>query len=63
MTIVAELVDAVVGGDRHRDTHALEMLSPVGRSISALTIDNTEAGFGSAITWLVGHAAGPRSST
>jgi hypothetical protein len=27
--MVAEMVDAVVGGDTHKDTHMLEMLSPV----------------------------------
>ncbi len=26
MPLVAEVVDAVVGGDTHRDTHALERL-------------------------------------
>ena len=60
MPIVAELVDAVVGGDTHRDTHALEMLTPVGGSISSLTIDNTEAGFATAIAWLVDNAPGSR---
>ena len=60
MPIVAELVDAVVGGDTHRDTHTLEMLTPVGGSISSLTIDNTEAGFATAIAWLVDNAPGSR---
>ena len=31
MTMLAEVVDAVVGGDTHRDTHALEMVAPNGR--------------------------------
>jgi len=30
MTMVADTVDAVIGGDTHRDTHALEMTAPNG---------------------------------
>jgi transposase len=56
MAIVAEVVDAVVGGD----THTFEMLTPVGGSISTLTIDNTDAGFATAIAWMVDHAPGQR---
>jgi hypothetical protein len=41
MPIVAELVDAV-GGDTHRDTHTLEMVTPVGVTIATLAIDNDE---------------------
>ena len=60
MPIVAEVVDAVVGGDTHRDTHTLEMLTPVGGSVATLTIDNNEAGFAAAIAWIVDHAPGGR---
>ena len=34
MTMLAEVVDAVIGGDTHRDTHALEMLAPNGATIA-----------------------------
>lgn len=40
MPLVAEVVDAVVGGDTHRDTHALELtaldgeFSGVGRGLA-----------------------------
>ena len=42
--MLAEVVDAVVGGDTHRDTHALEMLAPNGATISTLAIDNDDGG-------------------
>lgn len=58
MPLVAEVVDAVVGGDTHRDTHALEMTAPTGATISALEINNDEAGFAEALAWLVEHAPG-----
>lgn len=38
--MLAEIVDAVIGGDTHRDTHALEMLASNGTTISAKVVDN-----------------------
>jgi len=58
--MVAELVDAVVGGDTHRDTHTLEMVTPVGATIATLTIDNDEAAFAAVVVWIAEHAPGPR---
>ena len=58
--MLAEVVDAVVGGDTHRDTHALEMLAPNGATISTLAIDNDDDGFVEAIAWIAEHATGPR---
>lgn len=60
MAMVAEVVDAVVGGDTHEDTHTLEMLSPVGATLSVICVDNDEAGFAEAIRWMRQHAPGPR---
>ena len=45
MTMLAEVVDAVIGGDTHRDTHALEMLAPNGATITTLAIANDDEGF------------------
>lgn len=59
MAMVAEMVDAVVGGDTHKNTHTLEMLSPVGASIATLEIANDEAGFAAALAWIGEHAPGP----
>jgi transposase len=60
MTMLAEVVDAVVGGDTHRDTHALEMLAPNGTTIATLAISNDDDGFAEAIAWIAEHAPGPR---
>ena len=60
MTMLAAVVDAVVGGDTHRDTHALEMLAPNGTAIATLAISNDDDGFAEAIAWIAEHAPGPR---
>ena len=58
--MLADEVDAVVGGDTHRDSHALEMVAPTGATISTLTIGNDEAGFTDAVSWIADNAPGPR---
>lgn len=60
MTMLAETVDAVVGGDTHRDTHTLEIASAVGAPISTLTISNDVAGYAAAVDWIARYAPGPR---
>ena len=60
MTMLAEVVDAVVGGDTHRDTHALEMLAPNGTTIATLAISNDDDGFAGAIAWIAENTPGPR---
>lgn len=60
MAMLADVVDAVIGGDTHRDTHTLEMTSPTGATISVCTIANTAAGFAEALGWIADHAPGER---
>jgi transposase len=60
MTMLAEEVDAVIGGDTHRDSHALEMATPTGATISTVEIRNDDSGFADAIAWIAAHAPGPR---
>ncbi len=60
MPLVAEVVDAVVGGDTHRDTHALEMTAPTGARIATLTVDNDDQGYAEVLAWIAEHAPGPR---
>lgn len=60
MPILAELVDAVIGADTHRDTHTLEMCSPSGATLSTITVANTDAGFTDALTWVAEYAPGPQ---
>jgi transposase len=58
--MVAEVVEAVVGGDTHRDSHALQMLTPTGVELAACTISNDDAGFAAAMAWIAEHAPGGR---
>lgn len=58
MPMVAQEVDAVVGGDTHRDTHSLEMVLPTGVPIGRVTVANDEAGFQAAVEWIAEHAPG-----
>jgi hypothetical protein len=58
MAMVVEVVDAAIGGDTHKDTYTLEMLSPVGVRIASLVIDNDTAGFETAVAWIAKHAPG-----
>jgi len=51
---------AVVGGDTHRDTHALELVAPSGVSLATVSISNDERGFAAALAWILDHAPGPR---
>ncbi|GAA4470771.1 IS110 family transposase [Rhodococcus olei] len=60
MVMVAETVDAVIGGDTHRDTHALEMTAPNGATIATLSIANNASGFADVLAWITEHAPGPR---
>ena len=58
--MLADVVDAVVGGDTHRDTHALELVAPSGVSLARVSISNDERGFAAALAWIIDHAPGPR---
>jgi len=60
MPMLAEVVDAVVGGDTHRDVHFLEMVTPAGVTVATTTISNSDDGFADALAWIVDHALGPR---
>ncbi|WP_262285834.1 IS110 family transposase [Micromonospora sp. MA102] len=60
MPMLADVVDAVIGGDTHRDSHALELTAPSGVHIATLSITNDEAGFAEALAWIGEHAPGPR---
>jgi transposase len=58
--VVADVVDAVVGGDTHADTHTLQMLAPSGVAIAAVTVANDPDGFATAVAWIAEHSPGPR---
>ena len=60
MPLLAELVDAVVGVDTHRDTHQVEIALPNGAPIAVTTISNDTTGYAELLAWIVDHAPGPR---
>jgi transposase len=58
--MLAELVDAIVGVDTHRDTHQVEIALPTGAPIAITSISNDSGGFAELLAWIVEHAPGPR---
>ena len=60
MEMLADIVDAVIGGDTHRDTHTLEICAPFGAPIATTTIRNDDRGFTQALAWIAEQAPGPR---
>jgi transposase len=60
MPSLAEVVDAVVGVDTHRDVHQVEIAWPTAAPIATTTISNDDAGFAAFLAWIAAHAPGPR---
>jgi transposase len=58
--MLAEVVDAVVGVDTHRDTHHVEIALPTGAPIATCTIPNDTSGYAQLLAWIIDHAPGPR---
>jgi transposase len=60
MPIVADVVDAVVGVDTHRDHHQVELAAPTGAVLATTRVANSDAGFAALAGWLAEHAPGRR---
>jgi transposase len=60
MTMLAEVVDAVIGIDTHRDTHEAEIADAAGRPLMVLQIGNDSAGFARLLARVAEVAPGPR---
>jgi Transposase DDE domain/Transposase len=60
MTMLAEVVDAVIGIDTHRDTHEIEIADPAGKPIMTMRIGNDSAGFRRLLAAIAEAAPGPR---
>ena len=60
MTMLAEVVDAVIGIDTHRDTHEVEIADPAGRPIAVLRIGNDSGGFARLLAAVAEVVPGPR---
>lgn len=60
MPMLAELVDAVVGVDTHRDSHEVEIALSTGTAIGRCKISNDNSGFAELLAWILDLAPGPR---
>jgi transposase len=58
--MLADVIDAVIGVDTHRDVHHAEIAHPSGAVIATCSVRNTSAGYAELLTWAAGHAPGPR---
>jgi transposase len=58
--MLADIVDAVIGVDTHRDTHHAEIAHPSGAVIATCSVPDTSAGYAQLLHWARGHAPGPR---
>jgi len=59
MTMLAEVVDAVVGIDTHRDTHQAEIADATGRPLTVLQVSNDSDGFARLLATIAAVAPGP----
>jgi transposase len=60
MPSVADIADAVMGGDTHLDSHTLEIALPTGVVLATIEVSNDPEGFAEALAFLAEHAPGPR---
>jgi transposase len=60
MTMLAEVVDAVVGIDTHRDSHEVEIADAAGNPVTTMRIGNDSAGFAQLLAAITELAPGPR---
>jgi transposase len=60
MTMLAEVVDAVIGIDTHRDSHEVEIADPAGKPVATVRIGNDSAGFAQLLATITKMAPGPR---
>ena len=58
--MLAEVVDAVIGIDTHRDSHEVEIADPAGTPLMTMRIGNDSAGFAQLLTAIAEVAPGPR---
>ena len=60
MIMLAEVVDAVIGIDTHRDSHEVEIADAAGKPVAAMRIGNDSAGFAQLLAAIADVAPGPR---
>jgi transposase len=60
MTMLAEVVDAVIGIDTHRDSHEVEIADAAGKPITVMRVGNDSAGFAQLLAAIAKVAPGPQ---
>jgi transposase len=60
MTMLAEVVDAVIGIDTHRDSHEVEIADAAGKPITTMQVSNDNGGFAQLLAAIAKVAPGPR---
>jgi transposase len=60
MTMLAEVIDAVIGTGTHRDSHEVEIADPAGRPIATMRIGNDSKGFAQLLAAIAEVVPGPR---
>src|SRR6516164_4144522 len=60
MTMLAEVIDAVIGIDTHGDTHEVEIADKTGTPVARLRIGNDTDGFAQLLAAIAEVAPGPR---
>jgi transposase len=60
MSMLAEVADAVIGIDTHRDSHEVEIADAAGRPVAVMRISNDSAGFAQLLAAIAEVAPGPR---
>ena len=60
MTMLAEVIDAVIGTGTHRDSHEVEIADAAGKPITVMQVSNDNGGFGQLLAAIAKVAPGPR---
>jgi transposase len=60
MTMLAEVVDAVIGIDTHRDSHEVEIADAAGKPVTTMQVSNDSGGFAQLLAAIAKVAPGPR---
>jgi len=58
--MLADIIDAVIGVDTHRDSHHAEIAHPTGAVIATCSVPDTSTGYAQLLRWAGQHAPGPR---
>jgi transposase len=60
MTMLAEVIDAVIGIDTHRDSHEVEIADAAGKPVATMQVSNDSTGFTQLLAAIAKMVPGPR---